>query len=254
MTTSAAKTLDLLKLIGVDRVCDLSDLIQTTGWPRSSVLRFLGILIDAGLVQRVRPGQYDVTLTTWRIGSSAVQYRNMRNRVAPLLQVLVEQTKETAQYAQYQNGQTVYIEFLPGLHAVHMVQPIGESAPAYCTSTGRAQLAWKSEEEIRHAIEGAEPHTSATKTSSEELLIALDEVRNSGVSINRGEWRTDVWGVASPIFDHTGQVVGALSVAGPKDRMKDNLDHCINAVRSAAEQLSMSPAPVRKGDRGYAHR
>ena len=56
--------------------------------------------------------------------------------------------------------------------------------------------------------------------SAHELDTELSRIRDQGYALNRGEWREQVCGVAAPIRDVSGEVIAAIGISGPAERLK----------------------------------
>ena len=70
-------------------------------------------------------------------------------------------------------------------------------------------------------------------------LDDMAAIRMNGCAINYGEWRTEVRGVAAPVFDGSGRAVAALGVCSPASRMPDSrLHEACALVTSIAARLS----------------
>jgi DNA-binding IclR family transcriptional regulator len=158
----------------------------------------------------------------------------------PHLRRLTELTEETAHYAVYDHGWAVYVEKVDGSHPVRFYTAVGGRSPAYATATGKALLAWQSEDEIRRVGEEAEGFTPTTHADAEAVVSMAAEVREQGYSINKGEWRAGVWGIAAPVFSSDGSVVAAIGISGPDNRISRDVDHFTQLVRAAASALSAS--------------
>ena len=71
------------------------------------------------------------------------------------------------------------------------------------------------------------------------FLEELKQIRERGYSINKGEWRRSVRGVAAPIFDHCGRAVAAIGISGPAHRLSlELLEELAPTVKSAAAEIS----------------
>lgn len=89
------------------------------------------------------------------------------------------------------------------------------------------------------------PRTHITRGA--DLRRQLEEIRRTGLAINRGERRPDIAAVAAPIFDAGGECIAAVSISGPGTRFTDdNVDDFTRHVRKAAEEISM-----KRGFRGH---
>ena len=76
----------------------------------------------------------------------------------------------------------------------------------------------------------------------------LSEVRKRGYAVSVEESERGVVSVGAPVFDHSGECVAAVSVAGPIMRMPPNeLDRFVRMVVGTAAEVSAgmgsSPRP-----------
>lgn len=227
-----------MEFLGLRGERALAEIAAFTAMPKSSLLRVIDTLIGEGYLERTGHGRYRVTMKLWRIGCGAVNHENIHDRVLPGLQALAKRSGETALYAVYEHGHSTYIEKVDGSQPIRAYAAVGNRSPAYATATGKALLAWQDETEIRHVLEHAEPWTENTILSPDSMLAHLAEVRSSGFAVNRGEWRSEVWGVASPVFGRHGVVEGAVSISGPAERVSVALPAIADVVRETAISLS----------------
>ncbi|MHB8146091.1 MAG: IclR family transcriptional regulator [Vulcanimicrobiaceae bacterium] len=235
--TSVAKALVVLEDVGLNGTRTVSELTRRTGLPKSTLMRMLATLVDCGFLQRTSHGSYAVSLKLWRIGCSAIAADAVRDAVLPVLRTISAETSETALYAVYEAGYAVYIEKVDGLHPIRAYAVIGGRSRAYASATGKALLAWQSSEEIERVAAGATKLTEATRVGK----AAIEEcaaVRNAGFAVNRGEWREGVWGIAAPVFGRGGELVSAVGVSGPRDRIEPNVQTWSSFICNAARDLS----------------
>ena len=255
-SSSIAKALGIVEYVGSAGRRNLSEISAHTGLPRSTLLRLISTLVELGFLRRTSHGQYGIALKLWRIGCAAVDFEHVRDAIIPTLQKVVDTTSETALYAVYDAGRAVYVEKVEGLHPIRAYASVGGHSPAYATATGKSLFAWQDEAEIRRVAQEAVSFTPTTRTSIEELLRHTAEIRRLGFAVNRGEWREGVWGVAAPIFGRHHELVAALGVTGPRDRIEPQIDDFSSIVREAASNLSIihgavglsSSVPVRAGE------
>ena len=251
--SSIAKALGIIEFVGSAGRRSFAEINAHTGLPRSTLLRLLATLVDLEFLRRTGHGEYGIALKLWRIGCTAVDFEHVRDAIIPTLRQVVTMTSETTLYAVYDAGRAVYVEKVEGLHPIRAYASVGSHSPAYATATGKSLLAWQDEAEIRRVASEAVPYTSATLTSTEELLRQAAEVRRLGFAVNRGEWRADVWGVAAPIFGRGHELVAALGVTGPSDRIEAQIDPMSAIVCEAASNLSISYGAVGLAPPGRAH-
>jgi len=235
--SSVARALTVLEDVGLGGNRSLAELVERTGLPKSTLMRLLSTLIDLGFLQRTRHGRYAVSLKMWRIGCGAVEQDSIHDAVMPALRTIVERTGETALYAVYEGGYAVYIEKLEGSHPILAYASVGGRSPAYASATGKALLAWRQPRDIEAVAATAQPLTKAT-LRGQAIVDNCTATRAAGYAVNRGEWREGVWGIAAPVFGRSRDVVAAIGVSGPRERIEPNVDSWSRYIRGAAHELS----------------
>ena len=63
------------------------------------------------------------------------------------------------------------------------------------------------------------------------LLREITEIRRSAIAIDDGEYNAEVRCIAVPVYNFTGDVIGALGISGPIWRMSDQV------LKSRAKQV-----------------
>jgi IclR family KDG regulon transcriptional repressor len=124
----------------------------------------------------------------------------------------------------------------------------GAILPAYCTALGKTLLAYMPELEVETwaATQKFPPLTSRTITSARRLLKDLRVIRERGYGIDDEEREKGVRCLAAPIRNHHGDVVAAVSIAAPIDRLpRDLVDSDVaTAVVSTARAISIDLGAV----------
>ena len=225
--------------------CALGEVAASCALTKSNAHRLLKTLQACHYVRQLPEARtYENTLRLWELGTHLLKRYDIRSVAGPFLTELHGRTREAVHLSILDEGEVIYLDKIDGVHAVGAYIRVGERAPAYCTSTGRAMLAFMSDEAISAACCHIERHTEKTVASEEEVRHRLAEIRRTGVSLTFGEWREGVVGVAAPIRTEIGAVVAAIGVAGPPDRMNDgNLAGYADAVRETAQDISDALGP-----------
>ena len=112
--------------------------------------------------------------------------------------------------------------------------------PAHCTALGKIMLASLRPDQLKRFL-GARVEASTEKsiTDPAALLREIAEIRRSAIAIDDGEFNSEVRCVAVPVFNFTGDVIGALGISGSVWRMTDEvLKARARQVQAAANRLS----------------
>jgi DNA-binding IclR family transcriptional regulator len=101
-----------------------------------------------------------------------------------------------------------------------MYSRVGHTMPAHSTGVGKAILAFLSVEELEAALpKRLGQRTESTITDKDVLREHLATVRARGYSTDNVENEEGIRCVGAPVFDHTGAVSAAISIAGPANRV-----------------------------------
>ncbi len=244
-TSSVGKALAVLECVGLSESRSLAEIADAVKLPKSTLLRLLQELVAKGFLYRTSHGAYAASLKMWRIGCNAVHHDTVRDEVIPVLRDLVTNTGETAHYSVYEDGHAVYIEKVDGLHPIRSYTTVGGRSPAYATATGKALLSWRGEQEIARIGRRAAKHTEHTHVGTNELAAQAATIRLDGYAVNRGEWRAGVWGIGAPVVDRHEQVIAAVGISGPRERIEPNLKVFAEYVRKAALEISRRHGALR---------
>lgn len=226
---------ELLKSDGPRGVTELADEL---GLVKSNVHRLLNSLIELELVRQVPDGEkYELTLKLWQMGNKVLSKTNVRNIAESYMERLRDLSHEDVFLSALEGTSVLYIHKIESSRVVRAT--FGPVNPAYCSATGKAILAWTPEEKARECVHGAQRFTEDTIVEKDAFLEELKQIRERGYSINKGEWRRSVRGVAAPIFDHCGRAVAAIGISGPAHRLSlELLEELAPTVKSAAAEIS----------------
>jgi DNA-binding IclR family transcriptional regulator len=205
------------------------------------VFRLLKTLEEYGYVVRDRSSKrYSLGLGIWEVGRKAVGRLGLTDLARPVLKWLTDVTGETSYLAVVRGTDTIYVDVVEGSEPLRVYAEPGFRVPLYLTASGRAILAFSGPELFREVLlAGMKRLTPTTITNARALEERLEEIRRTGLSVNRGERRTDISAVAAPIFDRTGDCIAAIGVSGPSSRFTDERRARIaESVRKAAEEIS----------------
>jgi DNA-binding IclR family transcriptional regulator len=256
---AAAKALELLSVFSFrEPRLSLADLAARTGIPRATAFRLLSTLEQSGFLAKDH-GAYQVGIKCFVLGNIVAGGLDLRETAHPHLVALRDATRETTQIAILDHWQVVYLERVPSPYpAGFMRTRAGAILPAYCTGLGKTLLAYSPEADVEGwaAKQKFPPLTPHTITSAKRLLKELRVIRERGYAIDDEEREKGVRCLAAPIRNHNGDVVAAVSVAGPIDRLPTDLlgTEVAAAVVAAARAISIDLGAVEDVGTIESHR
>ena len=200
----------------------ISDLARELGWTKSNIHRLLTTLASIGYVRRdAKVSQYGLGLKFWEIGTLVISRLNLKTVAQPYMRQLCEKTGETVHLSMFDNDHVVYIDQVESLHPIRAYSRVGGIGPVHCTATGKSMLAFLPPKAVARLTDSLARFTPRTIVSKRDLQQELKAIRANGFAMNREEWRLGVSGIAAPIFDSQREVMGAIGISGPANRLND---------------------------------
>jgi IclR family KDG regulon transcriptional repressor len=248
----------LLKEFGsAEGALGVTELARRLGLGKSTVHRLLATLTAERILEHdPATGTYRLGLMMWELGARVSVHRVLHDAATTVIEELRNATKETVQVAVLDGREVVYVERLESPHTLRIFGRVGHRNSAHCTSTGKVLLAHLPGRRQAALLEGwrLERKTDATVCDLAQLRAELERVRAQGWAENIGESEVGVASVAAPVRNARGEVIAAISVAGPVMRVNgDTLRRffrasVIQAADAISDQLGWRP------DRGQSGR
>jgi DNA-binding IclR family transcriptional regulator len=250
---SLVKALNILELLaeGDESTYTLTQLSRHLQLHISTVHRLLANLVSHGFVEEA-PGSsgYQLSFKVLRMGLQVLDRLDFRRVAEPLLQELHLETQETVHLAILQGTRAIAIEKYGSTEAMDLAVRLGEALPLHCTGVGKILLAYQGRQSLNQAARTLRfpRFTPNTITNRANLRRELEGIREQGYALDEEEAVEGLRCVAGPLFDHTGRVIAAFSVAGPASRLAPpRLSEIIRLVCAASQQISFRLGCRSKG-------
>jgi DNA-binding IclR family transcriptional regulator len=217
---SVERAAELLKAVGASRQpVSVPELADRCGLNRSTAWRLLATLEHHGLIERdPATSRYAVGYAVVALAASA-GHEPLVRRAHPVLRDLARECGETVSLAVPRRLQLVYVDQVQAPH-VMAADWLGRPTPLHATSTGKAFLAWLTEDEREAALGAAlERFTETTIVDRARLATELEDVRRRGCALSRGELEPALWGASAPVLAG-GRAVAVVSVWGSETRIR----------------------------------
>lgn len=221
-------------------LADICDLMKVH---KSTAHRSLMVLERSALIERTLDNRFRLGLKLYELGNRAVEQIDLRARIRPHFRRLATQLGETVHLGVLQKNSVIYLEKIEPNRRICMSSRTGSSNPAYCTSMGKAMLAFLPEDLLEQTIAKTKfvRYTPKTIGSPEELLKSLARIRRRGYAIDDEEIEVGVRCVGAPVFDDNHFPIAAVSISGPSARIRvQNLPAIAEHLLRCCEDISSS--------------
>jgi IclR family acetate operon transcriptional repressor len=238
---SVGRALAILEaLTRSDHEVGVSEIANITGLAVGTVHRLLATLAYHGYVrQNVVTRGYGPGVKLLSLAAAA--HERIGAIARPYLTRLMQASQETANMAVLESNSTLYIEQVPPPRMLRIFTEPGNRVPLHTAGTGKVLLAYQQPSVIESIIErtGLTPSTPNTITNPTVLLEVLQQVRDQGYAMDMEEQEEGVCCLATPVFTPDGQILAAISVSGPANRLSlARLRELVPHIKSIAAALS----------------
>jgi IclR family transcriptional regulator, KDG regulon repressor len=220
----------------------LAELSKLVGLHNSTTFHLAKTMVSLGYMRQERDSKrYRVGRPLFALAASALDEIEMVNLATPILEDLSRESGESGHFAVRMGDAVVVIARTSGTGAFQLTDRVGVVRPAHCTALGKIILASLRPDQLRRFLDRVELKPSSKKSITEQsvLLREISEIRRSAIAFDDGEFNAEVRCVAVPVYNFSGEVIGALGISGPIWRMTDQvLRSRAKLVQTAAKRLS----------------
>lgn len=217
-----------------------SELGQRTGMTRTAARRYLLTLQHIGYV--AGDGKlFWLTPRVLRLGQSYLESARLPRIAQPFLQRVAAGTHETVYLSVLDGDEVVYIARNGPNRSMNTGYVLGARAPAQVTASGLLMLALRASPEASdwlasHALTIFTPHTIASK---ERMKLEFARIRAEDWALSEQQLDLNSRGVAVPLRDRHGALVGALNITMPMghESSEDAVARVLPVLRETAQAM-----------------
>jgi len=240
LISKAGAVLDILEQ---HKEASAADLAAVLGEPLSSVYRLLQSLTTTGWVDRgSRRGAYRLGLSLMTIGGLVEDHLDIREASLPSLRELVDATGVTSFLCVRRGPRAVCLERIEGYAVQSLAMLLGGSLPLYAGAAPRALLAFLPVAEQSAILKDTSQQLrdDPPRPDDQDIIADIARIRAVGYSVSNGDVTPGIAALGAPVFNHRGEVQGALSLSGLRGQVLNpaGVDHTIELLRLAAGKAS----------------
>lgn len=220
--------------MGVSEISTLLDMNKST------IHHIIKTLHGEGILVKTHNRKYRLGSKLLGWGNLASnQYHKLYN-ASPYLDELVRKTNETVHLAVQENDRVSYLAKVEPKRPVKIKTAIGSHSPMHCTGLGKMLLTDYLYEDCNKIYDlTLTRFTENTLTDHEELINELKQIKKQGYAIDNEEIEIGLYCIAAPIKDCMGNIIAAISIAGPEFRINnENEDFYLSNLIATAKKIS----------------
>ncbi|WP_029375397.1 DNA-binding transcriptional regulator KdgR [Oceanicola sp. S124] len=222
------KVFAVFETLAEEKSASLSDIAQKAMTSKTTAHRLLNTLVDLGYAEQdADTERYSLTLKLFSLAAQSLSGRSDLMRVADrVMGKLSRATGESVNLGvmDEREQKVTYIHKYDSYYSLSMQSTLGLRNPLHSTSLGKALLAWRDGEEVEERLAAMQLTQVAPKTITDRdaLRAQLAQIRAQGFSEEIEESEAGVRCMATPVLDHMGKTVAAISIAFPLFRFDES--------------------------------
>jgi len=238
---SIVRALDILEFCSKHKGAGVSDIARGLDLNKSTAFGIIKTLEYKGyLFKNDQTDNYHISLKIHSLANTAIESISIVDIVRPYLDELAAEYEETVHLVESMEMEVIYIDKRETNKPIRINTQIGNRLPMYCTGVGKAILSTMAEEEIDRYCESIsfEPFTKNTINNAEKLKKELKKIRKIGYSLDDEEYQEDLFCVAVPIVNNSGNATNAISISIPKYRKSQSFEkEASQSLMAIAEKI-----------------
>lgn len=241
--TAVDRAFDVLECLARnEEEMGLADIARETDIPKSTLFRIMTTLQERSCVSRDEERKtYRLGMHLLELGHAFRDQSNLLDAAETHMGSLAEACEESVFLGMLDEDEIIYVRRKESPKSAVFVRKLGKRAPAYCTATGLAMLAFRPEEDVKRILQASDlkAYSAHTTTDRDELHQKLEDVRQSCVAVVDGEYNPSLLCVSAPVFDENGTSVASITVALLSAQVSgERVESMKTQVRNTAQALS----------------
>lgn len=242
--SSQDKMLSLLDAFSVDApVWSAEELAARFELPPSTCYRYLKSLHAAGLLARVGSGSYMVGPRVLALDRTSRLSDPVYSLGSPIVATLSRRTGFSALLSVLYSDSVMCVQQVATDDAPAGLFGRGQQRPLVAGATANIILAHLQPHQLRSVFNKQRDRIAAAGLGQdwETLRARLATIREAGYSFSLGEYRSGIAGLAAPLFNREGEVLGSIALAASTRSPQ------LEAFKALAPRVIKAAAEISRG-------
>lgn len=233
--------MDILNLFIDHTELSFQEVIELSGIPKTTAFRMLKSFEEMEFLEKGTDAKYRLGILFLKFGHLVSIRLDVRKIAYPIMNELHNDVEEAINLIVRDGNEAMYIEKVDTKQKVRLYTAIGRKSPLYAGACSRAILSFLPDAEIKEYLESInlESFAMGTITDIEKLYETVVQARELGHTISHSELENHTSAIAAPIFDHKGEVIAAMSIAGlATNYQEENVEIFVEKLKKATAEIS----------------
>lgn len=227
----------------------MSKIASSVGLPTTTVHRILSVLAKEGFIELDPTSKhYHLGIELFTLGLKAHKFL-IREKYRDALERIANKTGETAYLITRSGNDAVCIDRVLGTFPIQVLTfEIGQRRPLGIGGGSVAILSNLPQDEIEAIVNAnSTRYQSYRGRSADDVMAIVKQAQIDGYGMSEKNVTEDTIGVGVPIFDQTGLISGAVSVAGIERRMgQEQIKIIVKLIKSEVGVFKINQSGQRK--------
>ncbi len=206
--------------------------------PLSTAYRYLMTLEKRGFLVRNRETKdYKLGFMLFKLGNIVSSRMKLVDIILPYMKSLSSLSGETIWLTVASGWEAVCIEIVEADKVIKFSLERGVILPLHAAASSKILLAYQKDSFINTMLKNTVLRRFTKKTITDPFLLKkeLKKIRKQGFAFSDQEVYPGTRGIGAPIFNHKGEIVAGLTIAGPRERITDKkIPRFIQLVKESA--------------------
>ncbi len=222
-------------VVRADEPLSFGELQHECGLPKSTTSRLLTALERTELLERNAEGSYVAGPLFWLYATRHDPWDELVRLAQPMLEKVGADTGETVNLSVARGDRVVQVAQVDSTYLLGTRDWTEVDVPVHCSALGKALLAYGVIDIPDGELERLTPETVTDRAA---LRRQLELAARRGYATTVDELEIGLTGVAAPVRGRGGEVVAALGISGPSQRLENRYEEIGRLLNNRAEQLS----------------
>lgn len=213
----------------------LQEISDRIGLSKATTFRLVNSLSDAGYLVRLDDNRYCLSMKLVRLAGVVTRGLGVRDIAHPKMVEIGQLTGETVSLNTVVGVDRVCVDVVESTARLMHIVSLGEHAPLLYGATGKTLLAHLAADEQTAIVKTLPRNALFTQV---QVKAELATIRKQGYAVTGGERVEGSLAVSVAIYDMQDRCQYALTLTGPENRMKPQLERNLRCMLQAQKEIS----------------